>query len=212
MWTHENICWTAQVFLREGRCCCQSLQRDSCGKSSWCLRPVMNHSYKDISNINRHCCHFPPQMDYRSLVREKDEAIYAEIRVIVLDIRGFYVSEPTGIRNLTKPSQTRMFMQIFCSNLFTLGWTLWYHQQESWKSDQSQRRGEAVNVLKLERTLICRRHKDRFTHLRSSWQISFLSGSLNIIQPFFSIKVMLNTHVNQPWIKFCLSVLLVQIK
>uniref|UniRef100_A0A668APC5 Proteasome activator complex subunit 2 n=1 Tax=Myripristis murdjan TaxID=586833 RepID=A0A668APC5_9TELE len=29
-------------------------------------------------------------MDYRSLVHEKDEAIYAEIRVIVLDIRGFY--------------------------------------------------------------------------------------------------------------------------
>ncbi|CAN9506076.1 unnamed protein product [Ophioblennius macclurei] len=29
-------------------------------------------------------------MDYRSLVHEKDESIYAEIRVIVLDIRGFY--------------------------------------------------------------------------------------------------------------------------
>lgn len=29
-------------------------------------------------------------MDYRSLVREKDEGIYSEIRVIVLDIRGFY--------------------------------------------------------------------------------------------------------------------------
>ncbi|KAK2859830.1 hypothetical protein Q5P01_004450 [Channa striata] len=29
-------------------------------------------------------------MDYRSLVHEKDQAIYAEIRVIVLDIRGFY--------------------------------------------------------------------------------------------------------------------------
>ncbi|XP_026219640.1 proteasome activator complex subunit 2 [Anabas testudineus] len=29
-------------------------------------------------------------MDYRSLVRDKDEAIYSEIRVIVLDIRGFY--------------------------------------------------------------------------------------------------------------------------
>lgn len=32
------------------------------------------------------------QMDYRSLVHEKDEAIYSEIRVMVLDIRGFYVS------------------------------------------------------------------------------------------------------------------------
>lgn len=31
-------------------------------------------------------------MDYRSLVHEKDEAVYSEIRVIVLDIRGFYVS------------------------------------------------------------------------------------------------------------------------
>uniref|UniRef100_A0A671YD76 Proteasome activator subunit 2 n=1 Tax=Sparus aurata TaxID=8175 RepID=A0A671YD76_SPAAU len=29
-------------------------------------------------------------MDYRALVHEKDEAIYSEIRVIVLDIRGFY--------------------------------------------------------------------------------------------------------------------------
>ncbi|KAK2886760.1 proteasome activator complex subunit 2 [Channa argus] len=29
-------------------------------------------------------------MDYRSLVHEKDQAMYAEIRVIVLDIRGFY--------------------------------------------------------------------------------------------------------------------------
>ncbi|XP_051969170.1 proteasome activator complex subunit 2-like isoform X1 [Xyrauchen texanus] len=29
-------------------------------------------------------------MDYRSLVHEKDEAAYFEIRVIVLDIRGFY--------------------------------------------------------------------------------------------------------------------------
>lgn len=33
------------------------------------------------------------QMDYRSLVHEKDEAIYSEIRVIILDIRGFYVSQ-----------------------------------------------------------------------------------------------------------------------
>lgn len=29
-------------------------------------------------------------MDYRALVHEKDEATYSEIRVIVLDIRGFY--------------------------------------------------------------------------------------------------------------------------
>lgn len=32
-------------------------------------------------------------MDYRSLVHDKDVAIFSEIRVIVLDIRGFYVSE-----------------------------------------------------------------------------------------------------------------------
>lgn len=32
------------------------------------------------------------QMDYRALVHEKDEATYSEIRVILLDIRGFYVS------------------------------------------------------------------------------------------------------------------------
>ncbi|XP_076019435.1 proteasome activator complex subunit 2 [Genypterus blacodes] len=29
-------------------------------------------------------------MDYRSLVHEKDKAIYSEVRVIVLDMRGFY--------------------------------------------------------------------------------------------------------------------------
>ncbi|XP_028290128.1 proteasome activator complex subunit 2 [Gouania willdenowi] len=29
-------------------------------------------------------------MDYRTLVHEKDEAIYSDLRVIVLDIRGFY--------------------------------------------------------------------------------------------------------------------------
>ncbi|XP_068200087.1 proteasome activator complex subunit 2 [Antennarius striatus] len=29
-------------------------------------------------------------MDYRSLVKEKDEAIYSEVKVIILDIRGFY--------------------------------------------------------------------------------------------------------------------------
>lgn len=30
-------------------------------------------------------------MDYRSLVHEKDEAIYSAIKVIILDIRGYYV-------------------------------------------------------------------------------------------------------------------------
>ena len=34
-------------------------------------------------------------MDYRSMVHDKDEAIYADIRVIILDIRGFYVSPST---------------------------------------------------------------------------------------------------------------------
>ncbi|CAL8319317.1 unnamed protein product [Boreogadus saida] len=29
-------------------------------------------------------------MDYRSMVHDRDEAVYAEIRVIILDIRGFY--------------------------------------------------------------------------------------------------------------------------
>lgn len=33
-------------------------------------------------------------MDYRSLVHEKDEAAYCEIRVILLDIRGYYVCIP----------------------------------------------------------------------------------------------------------------------
>lgn len=39
-------------------------------------------------------------MDYRSLVHEKDEAIYSEIRVIVLDIRGFYVSQTDESRDV----------------------------------------------------------------------------------------------------------------
>ncbi|TFJ97174.1 Proteasome activator complex subunit 2 [Platysternon megacephalum] len=29
-------------------------------------------------------------MDYRTLVHERDEVIYGEIRTMVLDIRGFY--------------------------------------------------------------------------------------------------------------------------
>lgn len=33
-------------------------------------------------------------MDYRSLVHEKDEAAYCESRVILLDIRGYYVCIP----------------------------------------------------------------------------------------------------------------------
>ncbi|XP_029979660.1 proteasome activator complex subunit 2 [Sphaeramia orbicularis] len=42
-------------------------------------------------------------MDYRSLVHDKDEAIYSEIRVIVLEIRGFYVEMYTMvIKNLEK--------------------------------------------------------------------------------------------------------------
>ena len=36
------------------------------------------------------------QMDYRSLVHDKDDSIYAEIKVIVLDLRGFYVSPPSS--------------------------------------------------------------------------------------------------------------------
>lgn len=42
-------------------------------------------------------------MDYRSLVHEKDEAIYSEIRVIVLDIRGFYVSQTDESRKYLSP-------------------------------------------------------------------------------------------------------------
>ncbi|XP_014916795.1 proteasome activator complex subunit 2 [Poecilia latipinna] len=42
-------------------------------------------------------------MDYRSLVHEKDEAIFSEIRVIVLDIRGFYAElYDIIIKNLEK--------------------------------------------------------------------------------------------------------------
>lgn len=43
-------------------------------------------------------------MDYRSLVHEKDQAIYSEIKVIVLDIRGFYVSQTSPNRELFVPS------------------------------------------------------------------------------------------------------------
>lgn len=35
---------------------------------------------------------YPGQMDYRCLVHEKDEAVYREMKTILLDIRGFYVS------------------------------------------------------------------------------------------------------------------------
>lgn len=31
-------------------------------------------------------------MDYRSLVHDKDVAIYSDIRMIILDLRSFYVS------------------------------------------------------------------------------------------------------------------------
>lgn len=47
--------------------------------------------------VQHYCCTFNNlrcvwfQMDYRSLIHEKDEAAYCEIRVILLDIRGYYV-------------------------------------------------------------------------------------------------------------------------
>ena len=31
-------------------------------------------------------------MDYRALVHERDEAVYGELRAMVLDLRAFYVS------------------------------------------------------------------------------------------------------------------------
>lgn len=40
------------------------------------------------------------QMDYRSLVHEKDEALYSEMRVMLLDVRGYYVSVGEGKENL----------------------------------------------------------------------------------------------------------------
>lgn len=41
-------------------------------------------------------------MDYRSLVHDKDVAIFSELRVIVLDIRGFYVSQPVRFSVILK--------------------------------------------------------------------------------------------------------------
>lgn len=88
-------------------------------------------------------------MDYRALVHEKDEAIYSEIRVIVLDIRGFYVSQTDESRDvfittfLIKAEHLSVF-------LFTTGWAVWHHQQERGQGDQSEGRGEAVHVLMLE--------------------------------------------------------------
>lgn len=44
-------------------------------------------------------------MDYRSLVHEKDETVYSEIKVIVMDIRGFYVSQ-TNLKLFDQPPVT----------------------------------------------------------------------------------------------------------
>lgn len=47
-----------------------------------------------ITHVNEPVLRARLQMDYRSLVHEKDEAAYCEIRVILLDIRGYYVCTP----------------------------------------------------------------------------------------------------------------------
>lgn len=88
-------------------------------------------------------------MDYRSLVHDKDEAIYSEIRVIVLDIRGFYVSRAEQSPKYLPPYCRREMFKMFFY-LFTTGRAVRYHQQESGKGDQSERRGETFHVLKLE--------------------------------------------------------------
>lgn len=88
-------------------------------------------------------------MDYRSLVHDKDEAIYSEIRVIVLDIRGFYVSQAELSPTYSPPYCHRRISKVFFC-LFTIGRAVRHHQQESGKGDQSERRGETFHVLKLE--------------------------------------------------------------
>ena len=50
------------------------------------------------------------QMDYRSMVHDKDEAIYAEVRVTILDIRGFYVSPSTATAYCTAETQPVEFL------------------------------------------------------------------------------------------------------
>lgn len=53
------------------------------------------------------------QMDYRSLVHEKDEAAYCEIRVILLDIRGYYVCIPFDYFNtLTHDMKSSLSMSV----------------------------------------------------------------------------------------------------
>uniref|UniRef100_A0A3Q3FQ23 Proteasome activator complex subunit 2 n=1 Tax=Labrus bergylta TaxID=56723 RepID=A0A3Q3FQ23_9LABR len=88
-------------------------------------------------------------MDYRSLVHEKDKDIFCEIRVIVMDIRGFYVSH-ICLRYINTVLLSSLNSNLFFY-LFSLGRALRHHQQESRQGDQSQRRGEALHVLKIRR-------------------------------------------------------------
>uniref|UniRef100_A0A3B4YWZ6 Proteasome activator complex subunit 2 n=1 Tax=Seriola lalandi dorsalis TaxID=1841481 RepID=A0A3B4YWZ6_SERLL len=56
-------------------------------------------------------------MDYRSLVHEKDETIYSEIRVIVLDIRGFYVRQIDLLRNINHHTVIQEHLKILFASL-----------------------------------------------------------------------------------------------
>lgn len=112
------------------------------------LVPKNAHHFLQFLCFKKYVLHL--QMDYRSLVHEKDEAIYSEIKVIVLDIRGFYVSQtdPSPDPLTTSQSQGENFSCLFVY-LLPIGRALRRHQQEPGQGDQSERRGEALHVLKL---------------------------------------------------------------
>lgn len=77
-----------------------------------------------------------PQMDYRSLVHEKDQAIYSEIRVILFDIRGFYVSwNDSNLTvsfswSLTNKKNLFFFCRQRCTISSTRIWIKWPIQKE----------------------------------------------------------------------------------
>lgn len=87
-------------------------------------------------------------MDYRCLVHERDEAVYREIQMMVLDIRGFYVSIlSTGYTAWRREErESRLLNNVpFC---FTAGWALPHLEQKPGETDQPQGGREGIYVLR----------------------------------------------------------------
>lgn len=137
------------VFLHQHKQRCHkcSLERQMWINPPQKLVPKNAHHFLQFLCFKKYVLHL--QMDYRSLVHEKDEAIYSEIKVIVLDIRGFYVSHRHPVQTHWSPQSQRENFSCSFVYLLPIGWALWRHQQEPGQGDQSERRGEALHVLKL---------------------------------------------------------------